>query len=413
MVMTNTAIRWLMLAAVLVGASVAHACSIPVFRYALERWPADGYTVLVYHKGPLAPADQRLADELASFARTQPVNAQVLRVDLAGEPTRGQRDIWEAQHGATLPWIVVRAPRDQEPADRAWAGPLTARDVKRLYTSPARKEIVKRLTAGDSVVWAFVPGGERKPDADALALLNTAVADLAKTLTLPDPTDLSAGGVAPPAPVPPLKLAFSTLTVPPGQDEDIFLGILRHSDPDSAKLTGPTVYPVFGQGRSLAVLGGKGLNKETYQAAAEYLIGACSCQVKEQNPGHDLLVTADWDALIVHGVVKDPDLPLLPTDDAGKLVIPARPLAIATDSRPRKPLPAVSAKPTTPAPAQPPAPEGESMGVSRIPPVQVVPLPQKPRPVPNHLPRNLAIALAAGLGLSGLVAAAMMRRPAG
>jgi hypothetical protein len=27
-----------------------------------------------------------------------------------------------------------------------------------------------------------------------------------------------------------------------------------------------------------------------------FLAGACSCQVKEQNPGFDLLIDADWDS---------------------------------------------------------------------------------------------------------------------
>ena len=30
-------------------ASVAIACQVPVFRYALERWPADNYELVVLH----------------------------------------------------------------------------------------------------------------------------------------------------------------------------------------------------------------------------------------------------------------------------------------------------------------------------------------------------------------------------
>jgi len=31
----------------------AHACTIPVFRYALERWELTAYEIVVYHKAPL------------------------------------------------------------------------------------------------------------------------------------------------------------------------------------------------------------------------------------------------------------------------------------------------------------------------------------------------------------------------
>ena len=35
------------------------ACTIPVFRYALERWELDTFDVLIYHKGPLSAELQK------------------------------------------------------------------------------------------------------------------------------------------------------------------------------------------------------------------------------------------------------------------------------------------------------------------------------------------------------------------
>ncbi len=43
---------------------------------------------------------------------------------------------------------------------------------------------------------------------------------------------------------------------------------------------------------------GKGINAETIQDAAKFLCGACSCLVKRLNPGVDLLMAADWDAIL-------------------------------------------------------------------------------------------------------------------
>jgi hypothetical protein len=36
------------------------------------------------------------------------------------------------------------------------------------------------------------------------------------------------------------------------------------------------------------------LNADLIRELTEFLCGACSCQVKEQNPGFDLLLTTDW-----------------------------------------------------------------------------------------------------------------------
>ena len=44
--------------------AVGQACSIPVFRYALERWQPSPYDVLIFHRGPLEFAkDMWEADE--------------------------------------------------------------------------------------------------------------------------------------------------------------------------------------------------------------------------------------------------------------------------------------------------------------------------------------------------------------
>ena len=45
----------------------AHTCSIPVFRYALERWIPGPYEVLVYHRGPLSEADRKTLKEMEDF----------------------------------------------------------------------------------------------------------------------------------------------------------------------------------------------------------------------------------------------------------------------------------------------------------------------------------------------------------
>ena len=46
----------LCLIAVLAAVEPLQACSIPVFRYALERWAADLFEVSVFYEGPLPDA---------------------------------------------------------------------------------------------------------------------------------------------------------------------------------------------------------------------------------------------------------------------------------------------------------------------------------------------------------------------
>jgi len=54
--------------------------------------------------------------------------------------------------------------------------------------------------------------------------------------------------------------------------------------------------PVFGRGRALTALSGFEVSANVLSQAAAFLCGACSCEVKEMNPGKDLLLAANWEA---------------------------------------------------------------------------------------------------------------------
>ncbi|MDE2714511.1 MAG: hypothetical protein OSB74_09135, partial [Verrucomicrobiota bacterium] len=60
----------------------------------------------------------------------------------------------------------------------------------------------------------------------------------------------------------------------------------------------PMAFPVFGRGRALNALVGKGINADMIDEASAFLSGPCSCQVKRQNPGFDLLTSVNWDQLL-------------------------------------------------------------------------------------------------------------------
>jgi hypothetical protein len=128
-----------------------------------------------------------------------------------------------------------------------------------------------------------------------------------------------------------LRLAFSILRLSreaPG--ENVFIDMLLATEPDLATLGEPIVFPVFGRGRVLYALAGGGIRSETIDEAAQFLIGRCSCQVKEENPGADLLVSADWEAMVrpKQGMV-EPDLAGASPDRGLPVVVKIEPSASA------------------------------------------------------------------------------------
>ncbi len=82
---------------------------------------------------------------------------------------------------------------------------------------------------------------------------------------------------------------------------------LVHCEPDIPTRQEPLVYPVFGRGRSLLPMIGAGIIADNIQEYAEFLVGACSCEIKEQNPGFDLSVAAaNWDVLLKSKATSQP-----------------------------------------------------------------------------------------------------------
>jgi hypothetical protein len=61
------------------------------------------------------------------------------------------------------------------------------------------------------------------------------------------------------------------------------------------------VVPVIGRGRAVSAIPASRVAEDTVEAFAEFICGQCSCEVKEQNPGIDLLMAADWDVIFADG----------------------------------------------------------------------------------------------------------------
>jgi hypothetical protein len=89
--------------------------------------------------------------------------------------------------------------------------------------------------------------------------------------------------------------------------EKFLLNCLLKSEPDLSEYgQEPIAFPVFGRGIVLYAIIGKGITPEVISAATSFIVGPCSCQVKEQNPGFDLLLNFDWEAAVGDTLVSVP-----------------------------------------------------------------------------------------------------------
>jgi len=397
--MSKARLYWLVLLVALGLQIPVLACSVPVFRYALERWPPDTYRYVVFHDGPLTPDQQKWVDQLEHIKMLGYGRPTLLgyTVDVSQEIEETFAPLWEEHKDESLPLLILLPPMPVAGSQALWTAPFTEETVKTLVESPVRTELVKRLTDGQTAVWLLLLSGDADVDNKVKADLQRMLDEMHEVLKLPhemDPTDttydMSMSDVE-------LRVEFTILPLDlKDPKEAILAAIIRAALLDEVEETLPGAIPVFGRGRALVALDKESIVEDVIAEIGYFLVGPCSCQVKQMNPGVDFLVPADWDGLIT-GLMGAEDI--LP-----ELIVPVA-LAAPEPNEPNEPN-----EPDAPVAQDSTVEANEPNGTLADLPESTVAVRSAPVP-PGGLNRNLIIL--AVVGLLGLVLATvfMSKKP--
>lgn len=249
------------------------ACSIPVFRYALEFWPPDSYQLMVPR------GDSTDMEEWLQGSSLVPMN---MNLEAKADEGAGSASV-----------VEIHAPGGAGAAP-LWSGPMERADLERVVHSTARRQIVDRLFSGQAAVWVLLEGASPEWNGAIAALLESELDRLEGELTLPvDPATPDTVAEHP---------EFSALRVSRSDPAEDFLVrslLASEEDLDSEEYAGsPMAFPIFGRGRILYALVGEGITPRNIEEACRFVVGPCSCQVKDLNPGFDLLLAADWNSAV-------------------------------------------------------------------------------------------------------------------
>lgn len=314
-------------------AVTAWACSVPVFRYALEHWEADPFQAVIFHQGELT-AEQKVRMEALVPASDdgRRANLNVVAVNVDEEPGAEFKELMsQLPKDAPMPQVALRFPRSSGLVEPFLTAPLD--DLADVADSPARQEMAERFAQGQSAVWVMVESGDDAADEAAAKVLEERLEYLTGVLTLPEleAQDIANGLVS--VGQDDLRLEFSVVRVSRDDvKEKVFVQMLLATEPGLDEVDEPMVFPIFGRGRALYALVGQGIRAETIEQAATFLIGKCSCQVKDQNPGTDLLLTANWTAMAKASPLLERELPSLAhlAEEAAPVTVTTEPMAEET-----------------------------------------------------------------------------------
>ena len=292
------------------AASGGFACSVPVFRYALELWPSDPYTIYLMHDGSQPEQINKAEAFLEPYAKLDALDT--MRINM-NDPRVGEaikrRGIIPA---GPLPRIVAILPRAYSSESVVVMDePLTTGNLQRLVDSPVRRELARRLVSGESVVWLLLESGNPAKDDAVEKRLRAQLDQLEDKIKLPllEPEDMRNFELQQDS----LRIEFSILRFSRNDPaETLLIATLLHSEPDlDASSQGPIAFPVFGRGRKLASFAGDQITVDNISRATRFITESCSCEIKESNPGMDLLVPIDWDKYIDNLIGFDESLPPL------------------------------------------------------------------------------------------------------
>jgi hypothetical protein len=328
----------------------ALACNTPVYRYAMYNWRSAPFFVFYFHEGEVADEDRAVNQTIAGLTENLPPQAN-LKIELVNVSDQKQIDrlpefvvqAWKSHQGGQLPAHVVVSPWGAP----IFAGRLNTASAASLIDSPARQRLGELLTEGHAAVMILLTC----PDEDENKKAEQVLAELCKRAGAGEiPVELglplqvpgaAPGETGPPDAGDPNRLQIAVLKVERKDPaEEFFVRILMAVEPDLEEYAGqPMIFAGYGRGRTMEPYIGKGITPDNLVDVAAFLAGACSCLVKEQNPGVDLLVKWDWEATADELAQNDPSLNSSPYGLFGYSEIPVD-AAAQTASDIGKPQPA-------------------------------------------------------------------------
>jgi hypothetical protein len=308
------------------------ACDTPVYRYALCHWTPAPYHVVYFKQGTASNSAGEISRFVSKLGEGDTAANLVFDTfdpahDKMESLPESVQAAWNARKEAK-PAYMVLTPQGVE----IFAGRLEASMLRPMTDSPVRRKLCQQLEDGKALVFLLVPGKDaaenrraRKAVEDLVAQAGAAAqstphapregvrhaerdehgAGVNRAAPMNAGTRAAPGsssgakqpgpGEDPPAATPPIELGLIEVSRSDPAEKWLIRAMMT-IEPDLAGLVDqPMVFGVFGRARVLEPFVGKGITVDNLSQLVDFVTGACSCQVKDANPGVDLLTSWNWD----------------------------------------------------------------------------------------------------------------------
>jgi len=234
---------------IVIAGLLSLACTTRVSEWVLLNALPEQYSLIYFHSSPLT--EPVISQNKAFLKKAEKANIRFRTVN--------RKDIKDPYWGLYY-------------EDRLFSTFRNSSELNSLVNSPLREKIAAELMEGKLCVMVYLKTDDPEKDARGMATLRTALSSspFGKIITV---AELSRNS----------------------KEEAHFASLLLNVEDDLKSIQEPMLFGVFGKFKALEPLLGRGITEENIRLMISYLTAECSCLIKDDLPGTDILFSGSWD----------------------------------------------------------------------------------------------------------------------
>lgn len=233
----------------IIASLISLACTTRVSEWVLLNALPAQYTLIYFHNNPATDAVKKMNNELSDGMKAANIHFKMV----------ARKEISEPYYGLFY-------------EERQFIQYKTQPEIKDLISSPLREKVASELMSGKLCVIVYLlTNNKEKDDKGRKTLL--------KTLSISP-----FGSI-----IPVVELSRNS------KEESVFASMLLNVEDDLKNINEPMLFGVFGKFKALEPLLGRGITEENIMLMIDYMTAECSCLIKDDLPGTDILFNCKWD----------------------------------------------------------------------------------------------------------------------
>jgi hypothetical protein len=240
--------KWKYLSMILVAGLISLACTTRVSEWVLLNAVPNNYTLVYIHGDPISASVKKQNQALIEGLGNANIRFESVK-----------------RSGITRPYYALYY------RNRLFARYEAIDEMNGLVNSALREEIAGELMAGKLCVMLYLKTDHREKDNTGFKTLQRALASS------------PFGSI-----IKVVELSRNS------KDEAHFASMLLQVEDDLKYIQEPMLFGIFGRFKALEPLLGKGISEENIHMMIDYFTAECSCLIKDDLPGTDILFPDKW-----------------------------------------------------------------------------------------------------------------------